>query len=82
MSKENSKEYNDNMNIYVVNNNSFSSSSFLLKEEDDEIVRSINTKKQTIPVTIYYIKKQLKFIHNKIKELKNKLENEILSIKE
>jgi hypothetical protein len=68
--------------MYGVNNNSFLSSSYLMEEEDDEIVRPTNTKKQTITVTIYYIKKQLKFIHNEIKKLKIKLENEILSDEE
>jgi hypothetical protein len=41
-----------------------------MEEEDDEIVRSTNCKKQTIPVIIYYIKKQVEFIHNEIKKLK------------
>jgi hypothetical protein len=39
-------------------------------------------KEQTIPVTIYHIEKQVEFLHNEIKELKNKLENEILSNEE
>jgi hypothetical protein len=76
----------NNMNIYGVNNNSSSSasssSSYLMEEEDDEIVRSTNLKKQTIPVTIYHIQKQLEFIHNEIKEINNRLEKEILSTNE
>jgi hypothetical protein len=65
--------------MYGINNNSSSSSSFIMKEEDDEIVRPSNTEKQTIQVTIYYIKKQLEFINKEIKELNNRLENEFLS---
>jgi hypothetical protein len=65
--------------MYGINNNSSSSSSFLMKEEDDKMVRPSNTKKQTIPVIIYYIKKKLEFINEEIKELNNKLENEFLS---
>jgi hypothetical protein len=34
-----------------------------MDEDDDEIVTPTNLKKQTIPVTIYHIQKQLKFIH-------------------
>jgi tRNA A37 threonylcarbamoyladenosine dehydratase len=70
------------MNFYGVNNNISSSSSYLMEEEDDEIVRSTNLKKQTIPVLIYYIEKQLEFLHNEIKEINNRLEIEILSSEE
>jgi hypothetical protein len=49
-----------------------------MEEEDDEIVRPTNINKQTIPVTICHIEKQLEFIHNEIKKINNKLENEIL----
>jgi hypothetical protein len=38
--------------------------------------------KQTIPVTIYHIQKQLEFIHNEIKNINNRLENENLSTTE
>jgi hypothetical protein len=53
-----------------------------MEETDDEILRPTNTIKQTIQVTIYHIEKQLEFIHNEIKEINNKLENEILSSEE
>jgi hypothetical protein len=86
---ENVKDEDEDINIYGVNNNSSSSSlssssssSYLMDEDDDEIVKSTNLKKQTIPVTIYHIQKQLKFIHNEIKEINNRLDIGVLSTNE
>jgi hypothetical protein len=76
----------NDMNMYGVNNNSSSSFpssfSYLMEEENDEIISPTNLKKQTIPVTIYHIEKQLEFFHNEIKEINNRLEKEILSTKD